>query len=149
MPLPLIILWLGIGYETVVFIVLLVVFFPVLYGTLTGMQTMSLKFSNVAMMCGAKKRQIISNVLLPGALPSIMNGTRVGAAYAFRGLIATEMIIASTGIGWMIIDARSWLNTQTVLLGAFVIGILWLCIDIFILRKLEEKTIERWGMMRR
>ena len=147
--LPIAILWLGIGFKTIVFIVFLVVFFPVLYGTLSGMRTMSLKFSNVALMCGASKRQIIRFVLLPGSLPSIMNGIRVGAAYGWRGLIASEMIIASTGIGWLIIDARSWLRTETVVLGAFVIGILWICIDRFLLKTLEAKTIEKWGMLRK
>jgi ABC-type nitrate/sulfonate/bicarbonate transport system permease component len=147
--LPLVILWLGIGYKTVVFIIFLSVFFPVLYGTLTGVQTMSLKFSNVAMMCGARKWQIIAYVLLPGAMPSIMNGVRIGAAYGWRGLIAAEMIVASSGIGWMIIDARSWLKTETVILCAVIIGILWLCIDRLILKALEAKTIEKWGMLRR
>jgi NitT/TauT family transport system permease protein/taurine transport system permease protein len=146
--LPIAILWLGIGYKTVVFIILLAVFFPILYGTLTGLKTMSLKFSNVALMCGAKKWQIIAYVLLPGAMPSIINGIRIGAAYGWRGLVAAEMIAASSGIGWMIIDARSWLNTETVILGAIIIGILWLCMDRFILKTIETKTIERWGMIR-
>lgn len=146
--LPIAILWLGIGYKTVVFIIVLAVFFPVLYGTLTGVKTMSLKLSNVALMCGAEKWQIIAYVLLPGAMPSIINGVRIGAAYGWRGLVAAEMIAASSGIWWMIIDARSWLRTETVILGAVVIGVLWICIDRYILKALEEKTIERWGMIR-
>ncbi len=146
--LPIAILWLGIGYKTVVFIIFLAVFFPILYGTWTGLKTMSLNFSNVALMCRAKKWQLIIYVLLPGSMPSIMNGVRIGAAYGWRGLVAAEMIAASSGIGWMIIDARSWLKTETVILGAIIIGILWICIDRFILKVLEAKTIERWGMIR-
>jgi len=144
---PLAILWFGIGYETVTFIIFLSVFFPVLYGTLTGVRTMSVKFSNVAMMCRAKKWQIIIYVLLPGAMPSIMNGMRNGAAFGWRGLVAAEMIAASSGIGWMIVDARSWLNTETVILGAIVIGISWIIIEKLILKTLEAKTIEKWGMI--
>jgi NitT/TauT family transport system permease protein/taurine transport system permease protein len=145
--LPLIILWLGIGYKTVVFIIFMVVFFPVLYGTLTGVKTMSMKFSNVAAMCGASKWQVIVYVLLPGALPSIMNGVRGGAAFGWRGLVASEMIASASGLGWMIVDARSWYNTETVILGALIIGILWVAIDRLILKTLEAKTIERWGMI--
>jgi len=144
---PIAILWFGIGYKTVTFIIFLSVFFPVLYGTLTGVKTMSLKFSNVALMCRAKKWQIIAYVLLPGAMPSIMNGIRIGAAFGWRGLVASEMIAASSGIGWMIVDARSWLNTQTVILGAVIIGIFSLAIDRLILKTLEAKTIEKWGMI--
>jgi NitT/TauT family transport system permease protein/taurine transport system permease protein len=145
--LPIAILWLGIGYKTVVFIIFLVVFFPVLYGTLTGLKTMSTKYANVTLMCNANNLQIILYALLPGAMPSIINGIRTGAAYGWRGLIAAEMIASSSGIGWMIIDARSWLNTETVILGAFVIGFLWILIDRIVLKTLEEKTIERWGMI--
>jgi len=144
---PIAILWFGIGYKTVTFIIFLSVFFPVLYGTLTGVKTMSLKFSNVALMCGAKKWQTIAYVLLPGAMPSIMNGIRVGAAFGWRGLVASEMIAASSGLGWMIVDARSWLNTQTVILGAVIIGIFWIATDRLVLKTLEAKTIERWGMI--
>ena len=147
--LPLAILWLGIGFKTIVFMVFLVVFFPVFYGTLTGINTMPRKFLNVAMMCGATKLQIISNIVLPGALPSIINGIRVGAAYGWRGLIAVEMIIASTGIGWLIIDARAWLNTQTVILGAIIIGLIWICLDRFLLKTLEARTVEKWGMIQK
>lgn len=145
--LPLAILWFGIGYETVTFIIFLVVFFPVVYGTLTGVKTMSLKFSNVALMCGAKKWQIVAYVLLPGAMPSIMNGIRTGAAFGWRGLVASEMMAASSGIGYMIMEGRSWLNTETVILGAIIIGIFWIAIDRLILKTLEAKTIEKWGMI--
>jgi len=144
---PLAILWFGIGYETVTFIIFLSVFFPVLYGTLTGVKTIALKFSNVALMCKAKKWQIIAYVLLPGAMPSIMNGIRIGAAFGWRGLVAAEMIAAASGIGWMIVDARSWLNTETVILGAIIIGIFWIAIERLILKTLEAKTIEKWGMI--
>jgi NitT/TauT family transport system permease protein/taurine transport system permease protein len=148
--LPIAILWLGIGFKTVVFVILLVVFFPVLYGTSVGLKTMSTKFSNVASMYGGSKWQLIAYVLLPGALPSIVNGIRIGAAYGWRGLIATEMIsgaAGAAGIGWMIIDARAWLNTETVILSAIIIGILWISIDRIILKTLESKTIEKWGMI--
>jgi len=144
---PFAILWFGIGYETVVFIIFLSVFFPVLYGTLTGVKTMSLKYSNVALMCGARKWQVIAYVLLPGAMPSIMNGIRIGAAFGWRGLVASEMIASASGIGWMIVDARSWLNTETVILGAILIGIFWIAMDRLILKTLEAKTIEKWGMI--
>ena len=147
--LPLAILWLGIGVRTMVFMVSLVVFFPVLYGTLTGLRMLPAKYTNVGLMCGATKRQILSSVLLPGALPSILNGVRVGAAYGWRGLIGVEMLVASTGIGWLIIDARAWLQTETVIAGALVIGVIWVCLDRLVLKTLEARTVERWGMVRK
>jgi ABC-type nitrate/sulfonate/bicarbonate transport system permease component len=76
-----------------------------------------------------------------------MNGIRTGAAFGWRGLVGSEMIAASSGIGWMILDARSWLNTETVILGAIVIGVFWIAIDRLILKTLEAKTIEKWGMV--
>jgi NitT/TauT family transport system permease protein/taurine transport system permease protein len=59
------------------------------------------------------------------------------------------MIAASTGIGFLIIDARAWLNTETVILGALIIGILWIIMDRLILKQLESKTIEKWGMIQK
>ena len=144
---PFAVLWFGIGNKTIIFIVFLSVFFPVLYGALTGVKTLSVKFSNVALMFGAKKWQVVVYVLLPGAMPSIMNGIRIGAAFGWRGLVAAEMIASSSGIGWMIVDARSWLNTETVILGAIIIGIFWIVMDRLILKTLEAKTIEKWGMI--
>jgi NitT/TauT family transport system permease protein/taurine transport system permease protein len=76
-----------------------------------------------------------------------MNGIRGGAAFGWRGLLASEMIASASGLGWMIVDARSWYNTETVVLGAIIIGILWVMIDRLILKTLEAKTIERWGMI--
>jgi len=99
------------------------------------------------LMCGARKWQVIAYVLLPGAMPSIMNGIRIGAAFGWRGLVASEMIASASGIGWMIVDARSWLNTETVILGAILIGIFWIAMDRLILKTLEAKTIEKWGMI--
>jgi len=144
---PLAIIWFGIGYKTVTFIIFLVVFWPVLYGTLIGVRTTSLKYSNVALMYNAKKWQIIRYVLLPGAMPSIINGIRLGAGMGWRGVVGAEMIAASSGIGWMIIDARSWLHTQTVILGAVIIGIFSIAIERLILKRLEVRTIEKWGMI--
>jgi len=144
---PLAIMWLGIGYETVTFIIFMIVFWPVLFGTLTGVRTMSIKYSNVALMYGAKKWQVIRHVLLPGAMPSIMNGIRMGLGFGWRGLIGAEMIAASSGLGWMIVDARSWLNTQTVILGALIIGASWIAVERLLLKRLEAITIEKWGMI--
>jgi NitT/TauT family transport system permease protein/taurine transport system permease protein len=91
---------------------------------------------------------MLTEVLLPGALPNIVTGIRTGLGFAWRGLIAAEMIATNVGLGYMLFVARDFYRTEVIVFGMIVIGVLWLLIDRLLLAPLERATIERWGMVR-
>lgn len=144
---PLAMLWFGIGYGPVTFIIFMSVFFPVLFNTFNGIRTIPPQFINVARMCEASPWQIIWLVLMRAALPSIITGIRIGAAYGWRGMVAAEMIASTSGLGYMILTARQYLRTDVVIVGMVTIGVCWLMMDRLLLASLERATVERWGMV--
>lgn len=145
--LPLFVLWFGFSFQTVVFTIGYVVFFPVLYNAIIGIRAVPPASVNAVRTLGANRRQVIWHVLLPGALPNMLTGLRIGAGYAFRALIASEIIAADSGIGFMIFQAREYQLTDRVVAGMIVMGVLWLIIEYCFLRPVEQATIERWGMV--
>lgn len=145
---PLAILWFGLGYKAVTFIIFTSVFFPVLFATLTGIQSVPLVLINAALTMGANRRQVIFDVLLKGALPSIITGVRLGIGYGWRSLVGGEMIAATAGLGFLIFDARQFLKSDVVIMGMLTIGLTWVVMDRLLLKPLERRTIERWGMVR-
>ena len=92
---------------------------------------------NAALRLGASPWTLVKDVYIPGALPSIVTGVRLGVGYGWRALIGGEMIATASGLGFMIFDARQFLGTDVVILGMIVIGVLWMLIDFFALRPLE------------
>jgi NitT/TauT family transport system permease protein/taurine transport system permease protein len=145
---PLAILWLGIGHKAVTFIIFNSVFFPILFNTILGIRSIPDNMVNAALTLGASPWVLVKDVYVPGALPSIVAGVRLGIGYGWRALIGGEMIATSTGLGFMIFDARQFLGTDVVILGMIVIGVLWLLVDTMILRPLERRTVLRWGTVR-
>ena len=91
---------------------------------------------------------MLTQVLIPGALPNVVTGIRTGLGFAWRGLIAAEMIATDQGLGYMLFLARDFYRTEVIVMGMIVIGLLWLAIDRLVLAPLERATIERWGMVR-
>ncbi len=145
---PLAILWLGIGHKAVTFIIFNSVFFPILFNTILGIRSIPENMINAALCLGASPWTLVKDVYIPGALPSIVTGVRLGVGYGWRALIGGEMIATASGLGFMIFDARQFLGTDVVILGMIVIGLLWMIIDFFMLRPLEKRTIIRWGTVR-
>lgn len=145
---PLLVIWIGYGFSTILIAIAYVVFFPVLYNTLTGVQTIQPVLINAVKTLGASRSQVLTSVILPAALPNIMTGLRVGAGFAFRGLIFAEMIAAGSGLGFMIFDGASTRQTDRVVVGMIMMGLLWLLMDRLLLRPIERATIERWGLIR-
>jgi NitT/TauT family transport system permease protein/taurine transport system permease protein len=125
------------------------VFFIVAYNTLLGVTTIPHAIRNAAASLGAGQWALLTEVLLPGALPNIVTGIRTGLGFAWRALIAAEMIATNVGLGYMLFVARDFYRTEVIVLGMIVIGLIWLLIDRLILVRLERGTIERWGMVRR
>lgn len=146
---PIATLWFGYGFGAIVFVIFNAVFFVVAYNTLLGVSTIPMTIRNAAASLGAGRWALLKEVLLPGALPNIVTGVRTGLGFAWRGLIAAEMIATNVGLGYMLFVARDFYRTEVIVLGMIVIGLLWLLIDRLLLVPLERATIERWGMVRR
>ena len=145
---PLLVIWIGYGFNTILIAITYVVFFPVLYNTLTGVQTVHKVLINAVRTLGASRRQVLTSVILPSALPNIITGFRVGAGFAFRGLIFAEMIAAGSGLGFLIFEGATTRQTGRVVVGMIMMGLLWLALDRLFLRPVEVATIERWGLVR-
>jgi NitT/TauT family transport system permease protein/taurine transport system permease protein len=143
---PIFVVWFGYGIETIVLALIYVVFFPVLYNTLLGVRTAPQILVNAVRSLGASHFQALRLVILPSALPGIITGLRLGAGFAFRGLVFAEMVAAKTGIGYLIFEGAQSQNTARTIVGMIVMGLLWLAIDQFYLRPIERATIQRWGL---
>ena len=146
---PIASLWFGYGFGAITFVIFNAVFFIVTYNTLLGVSTIPLHVRNAAASLGAGRIAMLTEVLLPGALPNIVTGIRTGLGFAWRGLIAAEMIATNVGLGYMLFVARDFYRTEVIVLGMIVIGVLWLLFDRLLLAPLERRTIERWGMVQR
>ncbi|BAT58681.1 putative aliphatic sulfonates transport permease protein SsuC [Variibacter gotjawalensis] len=145
---PIATLWFGYGFGAITFVIFNAVFFVVTYNTLLGVSTIPKPVRNAAASLGAGPWAMLTEVLLPGALPNIVTGIRTGLGFAWRGLIAAEMIATNVGLGYMLFVARDFYRTEVIVMGMIVIGIIWLLIDRLVLAPLERRTIERWGMVR-
>jgi taurine transport system permease protein len=144
---PIATLWFGYGFGAIVFVIFNAVFFVVTYNTLLGVASIPMPLRHAAASLGANGWQMLTQVLLPGALPNIVTGVRTGLGFAWRGLIAAEMIATNVGLGYMLFVARDFYRTEVIVFGMIVIGLLWLLIDRLLLVPLERATMERWGMV--
>lgn len=127
--LPMIILWCGIGELSKLTIVILATFFPIFLNTLTGIQQYDPKLEEVSKAFGIPKATHFRTVRLPQALPYIWVGLRLGLGYSWRSLIGAEMIAASSGIGYMILDGEEMARPDIVVIGIFTIGITGILFD--------------------
>jgi len=147
---PLFLLWFGPGEVSAVLLVGFVSMFPVIYNTWTGVKAVKEIWLRSAQSMGASDRRIFRHVILPGALPYILTGLRLGLGQAWRILVAVEMLAAVPwGLGWLIFGAREFLNTDAMMAGVIVIALIGLALEKFVFQKLEHYTVVRWGMMGR
>lgn len=145
--LPLAITWFGLGWTSVTFIMFNTIFFLVFFNTLVGVRAVPRIFEHAVRTLGGSRRHVIVQVLIPGALPSIVTGIRMSIGFGWRALIAAEMIATSTGLGFLIYNAANFHQSDTILVGIVTIGLLWLATDRLVLQPLERRTIERWGLV--
>jgi NitT/TauT family transport system permease protein len=145
---PLFLLWFGPGEVSAVLLVGFVSMFPVIYNTWTGVKAVKEIWLRSAQSMGASNRRIFRHVVLPGALPYILTGLRLGLGQAWRILVAVEMLAAVPwGLGWLIFGAREFLNTDAMMAGVIVIALIGLALEKFVFQKLEHYTVVRWGMI--
>ncbi len=146
---PLFILWFGLGDLSTVLLVGFATVFPVVVNTWTGVKTVKAVWLRAAIAMGSTDRQVFRKVILPGALAYTLTGLRIGLARAWRVLVAAEMLTAvPAGLGWLIFGARELLNTDVMLAGIAVIGVLGLVLERFVFDRIERATVVRWGMLK-
>ncbi|HXF82265.1 MAG TPA: ABC transporter permease [bacterium] len=145
--LPILLIWFGFSLTTMTFVIVYTVVFPVIFNTALGVRTVPLEMIRAAQSLGAPRWRIILDVFLPGALPNVVTGLRNGLGYGWRALIAAEIIVGTSGIGFMMFDARRSGSVVEMLLGMIVLGILWYVVDGGVLAPLERATVQRWGMV--
>jgi NitT/TauT family transport system permease protein len=145
---PLFLLWFGPGNVPAVALVAFVSAFPIIYNSWTGVKAVKEIWLRSAQAMGADDRRLFRHVVLPGALPYIVTGLRLGLAQAWRILVAVEMLAAVPwGLGWLIFGAQEFLNTDVMLAGIAVIALIGLALEKLVFAPLETFTVVRWGMM--
>ena len=126
---PLLILWFGIGESSKLALIVLASFFPVFFNILGGLKNVDRKLLEMGLTIELSQWASFRYILIPSALPSIITGLRLGFGYSWRAVIGAELIAASSGLGYMILDAEELARTDRVFVGIFVIGILGYLFD--------------------
>jgi NitT/TauT family transport system permease protein/taurine transport system permease protein len=147
--LPILLIWFGFGLATMTFVIVYTVLFPVVLNTVLGVRSIRPELPRAALSLGASRWRLLPEVIVPGALPNIVTGLRNGLGYGWRALIAAEMIVGTSGIGFLMFDARRAGSVVEILLGMIVLGVLWYVVDSWILAPIERATGERWGLVTR
>lgn len=137
---PLAILWFGIGEGGKVYIIFLGALFPILVNTIDGIRQTDHRYVELARILEVTRSRFIAQVVLPGALPSIMTGLRTGLMVAWICVVAAELIAASRGVGYLIMDARQLSQTDQVLVGMITIGAMGKFLDV-LLKAIERRLI--------
>jgi NitT/TauT family transport system permease protein/taurine transport system permease protein len=131
------------------FVVVYTVLFPVVLNTALGVRSVPEDLRRAARTLGASPARVVWEVILPGSLPNIITGLRNGLGFGWRALIATEIIVGTSGIGFLMFDARRAGSVVEILLGMIVLGLLWYIVDGWVLAPIERATGQRWGLVTR
>jgi NitT/TauT family transport system permease protein len=150
--LPLSMLWFGLGTFSLVFILVHAVLWAVSLNAYTGFQSVSQTQRMVGQNYGLKGVIFALKILIPAALATVLSGMKIGWAFAWRTLIAAELIFGATaqggGLGWHIFEHAELLNTPQVFAGLFIIILIGVVVEYLIFRTIELRTVRRWGMQR-
>lgn len=144
--LPLIIIWVGIGEASKVTVISLAMLPPIILSTVSGVKSAPVDFVNAARSFGASRLQVLLHVILPGAIPSILTGTRIALGAGWSTLVAAELVAASQGLGFMIQSAAQFLVTDIVIGGIIVIAAIAFLLEI--LARLIERLFVPWAAHR-
>lgn len=142
--LPLIVIWFGIGEVSKVLLIGLAIFAPVVIGTATGVRGTDATRLRAAQAFGANRWQLLRHVVLPSAAPEILTSIRVGLGVGWSTLVASELIAATRGLGFMVQSAAQFLSTDIVVLGILVIALIAFALELG-LRRLQQRLIPWQG----
>jgi len=162
--LPMAMIWFGLGNNAIIFTLLHSIVWPVALNTHAGFQSVSETMRMVGRNYGLRGLPFIYKVLIPAAFPSILTGLRIGWAFAWRTLIAAELVFGGSvmdtsgmlgakgsnagGLGWVIFQNQMDLRISYVFAGLFTVILVGLIIENGIFRNIEEHTVKKWGMQR-
>lgn len=129
---PLAVVWLGIGESSKFFLIFIATFLSVAVGASAAVERIGRAGIRVAQTLGANRRQIFFRVVLPETLPELFTTVRLSIGIGWTSLIAAEMVAATSGLGWMVINASSYLRTDIVMLGILLLGGIGYLLDLLI-----------------
>ncbi len=148
--LPLALIWLGLGNPSIVFVLVHAVMWPVALNTHSGFLGVSSTMRMVGRNYGLRGMGYVRQILIPAAFPNILAGLKIGWAFAWRTLIAAELVFGTTsgsgGLGWFIYENKNLLDIPAVFSGLFTVILIGLLVENLIFRTVEHRTIRKWGM---
>ena len=148
--LPLALIWFGLGNGSLVFVLIHSVLWAVALNTHSGFLSVSNTLRMVGRNYGLSGLRYVGRILIPAAFPSILTGLKVGWAFAWRTLIAAELVFGvssgSGGLGWFIYENKNMLEIPNVFAGLFTVILIGLLVENVIFRTVERRTVRRWGM---
>ena len=148
--LPLALIWFGLGNGSIVFILVHSVLWPVALNTHSGFRSVSQTLRMVGRNYGLKGFKYIGKILIPAAFPSILAGLKIGWAFAWRTLVAAELVFGVSsgkgGLGWFIFENRNQLDIPAVFAGLLTVIVIGLVVENLIFRTIERRTVLRWGL---
>jgi sulfonate transport system permease protein len=147
---PLSLLWFGLGIKSLIFVIVHSVLWPMSLNTYTGFVTVPQTLRRVGQNFGLTGWRLVTGILLPAAFPYILSGIKIGWAFAWRTIIAAEMVFgvagSQGGLGWFIYQNRFEMNTDLVFAGLLTVIIIGLLVENLFFKWLERRTVHRWGM---
>lgn len=150
--LPLALLWFGLGNGSLVFVLVHSVLWPLALNTYAGFRGVPETLRMAGRNYGLRGLRYVLLILVPAALPAILSGLKIGWAFAWRTLIAAELVFGASsgsgGLGWYIFQNRNELYTDRVFAGLAMVILIGLLVENLVFRSLEEITVRRWGMQR-
>ncbi|TCW00283.1 ABC transporter permease [Biostraticola tofi] len=150
--LPLALLWFGLGENSLIFVLVHSVMWPLALNTYSGFLSVSDTLRMTGRNYNLRGLGYVRQILIPAALPSILSGLKIGWAFAWRTLIAAELVFGASsgngGLGWYIFQNRNELYTDRVFAGLISVTLIGLLVEGLIFTTLERLTVKRWGMQR-
>jgi NitT/TauT family transport system permease protein len=148
--LPLAMIWFGLGEGSIVFVLIHAVLWAVALNTHAGFRSVSPTWRMVGQNYGLSPLAYVLRILIPGAFPSILTGLKIGWAFAWRTLIAAELVFGASsgqgGLGWYIFQHKNMLDVPNVFAGLLTVILFGLLVENLIFNTIEKKTVVRWGM---
>jgi len=148
--LPLALIWFGLGAGSLIFVLVHSVMWAVALNTLAGFRSVSMTVRMVGRNYNLSGLRFVAKILIPAAFPSILAGLKIGWAFAWRTLIAAELVFGVSsgqgGLGWYIFESKNQLNIPEVFAGLLTIILIGLAVENVIFRFIETRTVQRWGM---
>lgn len=148
--LPLAMIWFGLGPKSLIFVLLHSIVWPVALNTHTGFMSVAEPLRMVGRNYGLRNVLYVAKILVPAAFPSILAGLKLGWAFAWRTLIAAELIFGAAaeggGLGWFIFASRNEMDIPGAFAGLLTVILIGFLVENVIFRTLEQRTVVRWGM---